>query len=256
MFKALVAVPLGEAAAVTGQQQRQMVKLRGAQAQLAVKPELARRAGQKITAAHDLVDPHQGIVHNDRQLVGKHAVRPAQVKIPAVPGQILGAGAHVAVLKGDDLIGYPHPPGGGAGLGALGDLSRRQAAAGPGVDDLTVAAVGRTGGVKLAAAAKAGVDQPAAGKLLKILRIDGTALALVDRRLGAVGGKAQPRQIIYDGVRIAARAALGVQILYAQQNLPALAFGAQPGEQAAHQVAQVHPPAGAGCVASGRHSSV
>ena len=32
------------------------------------------------------------IVHNDRQLVGKHAVRPAQVKIPAVPGQILGAG--------------------------------------------------------------------------------------------------------------------------------------------------------------------
>ena len=42
VFKALVAVPLGEAAAVTGQQQRQMVKLRGAQAQLAVKPELAR----------------------------------------------------------------------------------------------------------------------------------------------------------------------------------------------------------------------
>ena len=163
---------------------------------------------------------------------------------------------HVAVLKGDDFIGHPYPPGGGAGLGALGNLSRRQAAAGPGVDNLTVTAVGRTGGVKLAAAAKAGVDQPAAGKLLKILRIDGTALALVDRRLGAVGGKAQPRQIIYDGVRVAARAALGVQILYAQQNLPALAFGAQPGEQAAHQVAQVHPPAGAGCVASGRHSSV
>ena len=164
--------------------------------------------------------------------------------------------AHVAVLKGDDLIGHLHAPGGGAGLGARGDFGGGQPAAGPGVDDLAVAAVGRTGSVELAAAAKAGVNQPPAGKLVKILLVDGAAFALIDWRLGAVGGQAQPGQIVDDSVGVGAGAALGVQVLNAQQHLAALAFGAQPGQQAAHQIAQVHPAAGAGCVPSGNHASV
>ena len=214
-----------------------MVKFRRGQAQLPVKPELARCAGQEVAAAHDLIDAHQRVVHNDGQLVGKHTVGPPQEKIPAVAGEVFFIVPHVAVLKGDDLVGHLHAPGGGAGLGALGNFSGRQAAAGPGVDDLPVAAVGRAGRVQLTAAAKAGVDQPTAGQFVEVPLINFAAVTLVDRRRRAVGGKAEPRQIVHNGVRIAAGAALGVQILNAQQHLPALAFGAQPGQQAAHQVA-------------------
>ena len=233
-----------------------MVEFRRGQAQLPVKPELARCAGQEVAAAHDLIDAHQRVVHNDGQLVGKHTVGPPQEKIPAVAGEVFFIVPHVAVLKGNDLVGHLHAPGGGADLGALGNFGGRQAATGPGVDDLPVAAVGRTGRVQLTAAAKAGVDQPTAGQFVEVPLINFAAVTLVDRRRRAVGGKAEPCQIVHNGVRIAAGAALGVQILNAQQHLPALAFGAQPGQQAAHQVAQVHPPAGAGRVASRAHSSV
>ena len=39
---------------------------------------------------HHLGDPHGGVVHHHRQLVGVHPVGPSENKVPAVPGQILG----------------------------------------------------------------------------------------------------------------------------------------------------------------------
>mgnify|MGYP000778570207 CR=1 FL=1 len=47
-------------------------------------------------------------------------------------------------------------------------------------------------------------------------------------------------------VRVNARAALGVQILDAENDPPAPAPGAQPCKEAAREVAQMEPPAGAG----------
>ena len=160
------------------------------------------------------------------------------------------------VGKGDLLVRHLHPKRRGAGQAAPGNLRVRKPAAGPRIHHLPVTAVGCAGGVQLAAAAKAGVDKPLFQQDIVILLINPASLALVDGRGRTVGGKPQPRQIIHNRVGVHARAAHGVQILNAQKHLPALAFGAQPCQQAAHQVAKVHPPAGAGGIASGGHSKV
>ena len=76
--------------------------------------------------------------------------------------------SHMAVLKGDDLVGHADAPRGRAGLAFFGNFGGRQVPARPGVDDLPVAAVRCTGRMQLAAAAKAGVDQPPAGQLVEI----------------------------------------------------------------------------------------
>ena len=54
------------------------------------------------------------------------------------------------------------------------------------------------------------------------------------------------RKGLLQQVRVNARAALGVQILDAQHDAAALAFGTEPGQQTAGQIAQMQPPAGAG----------
>ncbi len=92
--------------------------------------------------AHHLGNAHQGIIHHHGQLVGKHTVRPPQVKIPAVLRQILGIGAHVAVHKGNGFVRHHHPPGWLAPGGAQNDLFRRQVPAGPGVYHIPIGAVG------------------------------------------------------------------------------------------------------------------
>ena len=122
----------------------------------------------------------------------------------------------MAVRKGDGFIRHLHAPGGGTGLAALGHLGGGQPPAGPRVDDLTVAAVGRTSRVQLAAAAKAGIHQPSAVKNIVVVLVNLRPLTLVDRRLRAVGGKAQPGQVVDDGIGKHTGAALGVQVLDAQ----------------------------------------
>ena len=241
-----------------------MIKFRRGQAQFPVEPQLARRAGQKVCPAHHLGNAHQGIIHHHGQLIGKHTVRPPQVKIPAVLRQILGIGAHVAVHKGNGFVRHHHPPGWLAPGGAQNDLFRRQVSAGPGVYHLPIGAVGGIGGVQLAAAAKAGVNQPFAHQLLVIFFIDSAALALVIGAARAalaaafICGKAEPGKVGFQQISKFARAAHGIQILNAQHNLAAAAFGRKPRQQAAAQVAQVHPPAGAWRIAPdcAAHSSV
>ena len=122
----------------------------------------------------------------------------------------------MAVRKGDGLIRHLHAPGGGTDLAALGHLGGGQPPAGPGVDDLTVAAVGCAGRMQLATAAKTGIHQPAAVQNIVVMLVNFCPLTLVDRQLRTVGGKAQPGQIVDDGISKHTGAALGVQVLDAQ----------------------------------------
>ena len=169
-------------------------------------------------------------------------------------------GAHAAIHKADILVRHPDPVSRGFVLPLLGDLLRRQVPAGAGIDDVAVRGMWRAGGMELGAGAEARVHQPLRGQLRVGLLIDGGALALV---IGAVGpavaaalvpDKAQPFQILFQCVGIFAGAALGIQILNAQNDAPALTSGAEPGQQAAGQIAQMEPPAGAGGKAPG-HSA-
>ena len=60
------------------------------QTQQPVQVQLPRRGGQQIRPSHHLGHAHAGIIHHHRQLVGKHAVRPAQIEIAAITQQIFG----------------------------------------------------------------------------------------------------------------------------------------------------------------------
>ena len=189
------------------------------QAQQTVQVQLPRRGGQQVRPAHHLGDPHAGIVHHHGQLIGEHAVRPAQVKVAAVPQQVLRVGAHAAVQKGDLLVRHPHPVGRGLLFALFGDLGGGQVPAGAGIDDVAVRGVGRTGRVQLGAGTEAGVHKALRFQLFVLPGVDVRAFALVVRPVGAAGAaalvphKTQPCKVLLQQVRVNARAALGVQIL-------------------------------------------
>jgi hypothetical protein len=65
----------------------------------------------------------------------------------------------VHIRKGDKLVINLDAPGGTALLHFGAALRCRQLTAGAGVNNTSVAGVGRFGGVQLAAAAKAGIDK-------------------------------------------------------------------------------------------------
>ena len=227
------------------------------QTQQPVQVQLPRRGGKQVCPAHHLGDAHAGIIHHHRQLIGKHPVCPAQVEIAAVPQQVLRVGAHAAVRKGDGLVRHHQAIGRGFLFALFRDLFRRQPPAGARVDDVAVRGVGCAGGVQLGAGAKAGVYQPHLFQFAVALGIDVPALALVIGRVCAAGAaalvprKPQPRKVLLQQVGVDAGAALGVQILDAQHDAPALTFCAEPCQQAARQIAQMQPSAGAGRKAPG-----
>ena len=247
LLQAHVAVPLAQAAAVRRKQKGQVVEPGRGQAQRFVQPKLSRSGRQQICAAHHLRDPHEGVVHHHGQLVSVHPVAPAQVKVAAVGGQIFFVMAQVAVGETDHPVGHLHPPGGRLFQRAAGDLFGRKAPAGAGVHHLAVRPVGGAGGVQLAAAAKAGVDKAEGVEFIIILFVYLKAFALVIgavRPAGAaalVPAKAQPGKVLLQQVSVGAGAAGSVQILNAKHHLAAACPGAEPGQQAAHQIAQMHP---------------
>ena len=117
--------------------------------------------------------------------------------------------------------------------------------------------MGRTGRVQLGAGAKARVHQTPVLQLSEAGSVDLRALALVIgavRPAGAaalVPDKAQPVEVLLQQVGVDSRAALGVQILNAQHDASTPASGAEPRQQAAGQIAQMQPTAGAGGKAAG-----
>ena len=260
IFQALVAVPFGKAAAIRGQQERTMGELRRFQPQQAVEVELPGGGREQVRAPHHFRHAHAGIVHHHRQLVGKHAVGTAEVEIPAVAEQVLGVGAHTAIGEGDVLVGHHETVGRGFLFALFGDLLRRQPPAGAGIDDVAIRCMGCAGGMELGTGAETRVNKALCFQFVIALGVDGSALALVIGAVGAaaaaalVPDKAQPAQVLFQCVGIFAGAALGIQILNAQNDAPALMFGTEPGQQAAGQIAQMEPPAGAGGKAPG-HSA-
>ena len=105
--------------------------------------------------------------------------------------------------------------------------------------------MGRAGRVQLGAGAKTRVHKAALFQLFVACGVDLRALTLVIgavRPTGAaalVPDKAQPAQVFFQLVGISAGAALGVQILNAQHDAPALTFCAEPRQQAAGQIAKM-----------------
>ena len=185
-------------------------------------------------------------------MVSEYAVGAAKVEVTAVPQQVLAVGAHAAVREGDDFVGHLQAVGGGFCLPLFRDLGGGQAPAGAGVDDVAIRGVGRTGRMELGAGAKAGVNEALCSQLFVAGGVDIRALALV---IGAVGAavaaalvpvKAQPRKIFFQQVGVLAGAALGVKVLDAEDDAPALMLGAQPRQQTAREIAQMQPPTGAG----------
>ena len=99
--------------------------------------------------------------------------------------------------------------------------------------------MGCAGGMELGTGAETGVNKALCFQFVIALGVDGGALALVIGAVGAaaaaalVPDKAQPAQILFQCIGILAGAALGIQILNAQNDAPALTSGAEPGQQAA-----------------------
>ena len=260
IFQALVTVPFGKAAAIRGQQERTVGELRRFQTQQTVKIKLPGGGREQVRAPHHLRHAHTGIIHHHGQLVGKHTIGTAEVEIPAVPEKVLGVGAHTAIGEGDVLIGHHEPVGRGLLFALFGDLLRRQPPAGAGIDDVAVGGMGCAGGMELGTGAEAGVNKALCFQFVIALGVDGGTLALVIGAVGAAAAaalipeKAQPFQILFQRIGVFPGAALGIQILNAQNDAPALMFGTEPGQQAAGQIAQMEPPAGAGGKAPG-HSA-
>ena len=260
IFQALVPVPFGKAAAIRGQQERTVGELRRFQTQQTVKIKLPGGGREQVRAPHHLRHAHAGIVHHHSQLVGKHAIGAAEVEIPAVAEQVLGVGAHTAIGEGDVLIGHHETVGRGFLFALLGDLLRRQPPAGAGIDHIAVGGVGCAGGMELGTGTEAGVHKALCFQFVIALGVNVGALALVIGAVGAaaaaalVPDKAQPFQIFFQRIGVFPGAALGIQILNAQNDASALTSGAEPGQQAAGQIAQMEPTAGAGGKAPG-HSA-
>ena len=164
---------------------------------------------------------------------------------------------HAAVRKGNLLVRHHQAVGRGFLFALFRNFLRRQSPAGARVDDVAVRGMGCAGGVQLGAGAKAGVHQSPLLQFAVALGIDLPALALVIGRVCAAGAaalvpcKPQPCKILFQQVGVDAGAALGIQILDAQHDAPALTFCAEPCQQAARQIAQMQPSAGAGRKAPG-----
>lgn len=69
-----VGIPLGKPPSVGGQQEGEVDKLRRRQPQELLKIQLPGGGGQQVRPPDHLRHTHGGVVHHDRQLIGKHAV--------------------------------------------------------------------------------------------------------------------------------------------------------------------------------------
>ena len=102
----------------------------------------------------------------------------------------------------------------------------------------------------------AGVYEPHLLQLPQRLLVQVTPLALPVRAVAApyprpfVPLQPQPQQVVHERFGILGMRALGVEILYAQQPLPALALGRKPRHERGKHIAQVHAASGRGSKAS------
>ena len=156
------------------------------------------------------------------------------------------------IVEADRLIRYAHAPCRSAELFLGRTLGLCEPAAGACVDDASVAGVRRFGGMQLAAAAEAGVDEVCLPELIEVVRINIAASALkigiavcADVR-ALVPCQSQPFQLTRQCIGLGEAAALGVEVFDAQDDFAAALFGVEPCQQAAEDVAQMQKAAGRG----------
>ena len=236
-------VPFGKTGSFPGNQHGQVQIFRHIEPQCLEKVDLRRGRTQQVAAPHHLIDAHQSVVYGHGQLVGEHAVAAADDDVAPVTGQVKRLGAETAVAKRDVCVRQNQPGGRPALFCFFTDFRVCQPAAGAGIDHAPVRCMGRVRHMQLRAAAEAGIDEVFAGQLFIVFFIYDGAFTLI-RDVRIVPGDAQPLQIRQNLVRVGAWTADRVQVFNTQQEIPASAFGAEPGGQRGVNISQVHAPAG------------
>ena len=198
---------------------------------------LPRRTAQEIHPSYHLGDTRFPIIHHHRQLVDITSVCPTNHKVTAIGGQVLRKASLQQILQVPQLIRHLHSP---SRFPAKSRLFRlRQVSASAGIDIGTIGQVGRIHIVKLAAGAKAGIEQPFVHEFFKITIVNFAALAL--GRLFFLPRKTQPQQIFPQGLGKLCAGALGIQILHPQHDAAISALHRQPCDQKRKHIAQMHP---------------
>ena len=111
--------------------------------------------------------------------------------------------------------------------------------------------MGGLGGHYVGTGTVAGVGEPHFRQASEVFLVDVATLALPYRFV--VPGEAEPLQVVHQLEGIFPTAALGVEVLNAQNPLAPLALGGKPGEQGAEDIAQVHAPRGGRCKSASCH---
>ncbi len=179
-------VALREPRPVLADHERHVREPRRRQRERPVEQELPGGRREQVVAAHHVGDPHGGVVHHHRELIGRDAVGPGDHEVAGLRRDVVRALSVNLVLERDPALRHPQPPGRRAGhrAGAPPPSGRgrgRSRVAGPLVGRAVRGAGGRR---DLGARAEAGVDQPG--------RAQARERVVVPRRSAPTGGKARP----------------------------------------------------------------
>src|SRR5438093_6432966 len=94
---------LGEADAAVIGHQRAVKEGRRRKAERAIEQNLTRRGGEQIGAAHYFGDPHGGVVHDNRQLIGGNVVMSPDDEIAEILSGNEALLSQVTVHEGNGL---------------------------------------------------------------------------------------------------------------------------------------------------------
>ncbi len=214
-------------------QERQVAEHRRLPAEPLVEPHVLRQRRQPLLGAYHVADPHQVVVDHVRQVIGGEAVALQQdlvVHLGVVEAELSAQQvAHHALAvarhrQADDARL--------AGRRASVGLGRRERPAQPVVAEvLLLRLLLLPERVEPLPRAEAAIRRPAPQQLVRVLAVDGAALALTvgSVRPAAVGAlvplQAEPAERLEDHRLAGARAALAVGVLDAQHELPAVLSG-------------------------------
>jgi len=182
---------------------------------------------EEVFAARDFGDPLPGIIHHDRQVIGRADVAPGQDQIPMEALQSFGRGMVDAGMQGPGLGETPDPGKDRNGpLHVKSDciaglqVAHRTVAACPGIRPRRSDAFLRGGEGKrdVASAAPAGEGQAAGCKDGKCLPVWRGIIGLAQDR--PIPGDAQPTKVLDDGGFIFGAASGPVGVFHPEQEAP------------------------------------
>ncbi|GEB79423.1 hypothetical protein DDE01_08380 [Desulfovibrio desulfuricans] len=220
--------------------------------QQGIQGKLARSARKKVGTAHHLCHAHGDVIDNDGKLVGKDTIGTAKRKIATtrLPARLLWA--EQAVVKGKDTIRPPQTHGWPTSFLLLAAaLFDGKVATCTWIRGPEVAGMGSPGQrSQLLACAVAGVHCPKGGKNIKDSRVVLYTATLHVRTAWSpdirpfVPIKPEPSQIGHDAFCVFGPCPVRVDILHAQEDLPARLSGGQPCEHECPGIAEMDVPRG------------